>query len=78
VTLPGYSWRGQGKDSQPVPVHAAGRMRIENVSPADGVVRVRYHEPWLDVFIAISLGAFLLVAGGLVVTDCQRRRTPKL
>jgi hypothetical protein len=78
VPLPGYSWQGQRSGSEPVPVHSAGRMRIENVSSSDGVVRIRYHEPWLDAFIAISLVAFLLVAGGLIVTDHQRRRTPKL
>ncbi|HEY0255904.1 MAG TPA: hypothetical protein VGC39_00560, partial [Candidatus Methylacidiphilales bacterium] len=74
VPLPGYSWRGQGKDSQSVPVDSAGRMRIEKAASADGVIRIRYHEPWLNGYIALSLGSMILCGAGLL----YRRRTPKL
>jgi hypothetical protein len=52
-------------------------MTIPNV-PGGGTIAVRYHEPGLDAFIAISLAAFAVIAGALLAGENQRRRTPKL
>jgi hypothetical protein len=61
VPLAGYSWSDQSGKSHPVPVAPEGRMRIPGVS-GGGNIKVRYHEPGLDAFLAISLAAFALIA----------------
>jgi hypothetical protein len=77
VPLAGYSWRQDGGPAQPVPVAKEGRMKIPGI-PGGTIIRIRYHEKWLDGFIAIALGTFALLALGFVVEENQRRRTPKL
>lgn len=74
VPLAGYSWSIPGGKKETVPVAPSGRMRIPNVT-GGGAVQVRYDEPRLMIFIAISLATLLLAVGGLIVEDRQRRRS---
>lgn len=65
VPLPGYSWSSQDGETHLVPVATEGRMTIPNAS-GGGSIRICYHEPGLDAFLAVSLAAFALIAACLL------------
>ncbi len=65
VPLAGYSWTTSDGQGGAVPVAADGRMTIPDI-PGAGTIEIRYREPGLEFFIAVSLASFALLASCLL------------